>query len=51
VVVREKAREDLVRRLTGWICVRITWADLNDPARIAAMVRQAFADQASRYAS
>jgi hypothetical protein len=45
VVVREKAREDLVRRLTGWICVRITWADLNHPGRVAAMVRQAIADQ------
>ena len=48
VVVREKAREDLVRRLTGWTCVRITWADLNDPRRVAAMVRQAFTDQAHR---
>jgi hypothetical protein len=51
VVVREKAREDLVRRLTGWICVRITWSDLNDPRRIAAMVRRAILDQAHRVAN
>jgi hypothetical protein len=44
-VVREKKREDLVRRLTGWICVRVTWDDLAHPERIAAMVAQAFADQ------
>jgi hypothetical protein len=50
VVVREKRREDRVRRLTGWICIRITWADLASPARIAAKVRQAFADQARHVA-
>jgi len=48
VVVREKAREDEVRRVTGWICVRIVWADLRHPDRIAAKIRQAFAAQATR---
>jgi len=47
VVWREKKREDLVRRLTGWICVRVTWADLHDPARLVAKIRQAMADQAA----
>jgi hypothetical protein len=51
IVIREKDREDLVRRLTGWICVRITWADLNDPRRIAGMIRQAMTDQAQRIAN
>ncbi|MBC9731689.1 type IV toxin-antitoxin system AbiEi family antitoxin domain-containing protein [Nocardioides marmotae] len=37
-VVREKNREDLVRRLTGWRCIRITWSDLQDPARVADIV-------------
>ncbi|MGZ4638321.1 MAG: hypothetical protein ACXV2J_04595 [Actinomycetes bacterium] len=50
VVVREKAREDLVRRLTGWTCVRITWADLARPEGIAAKVRQAFVDQGRQFA-
>jgi hypothetical protein len=44
-VFREKKREDRIRRLTGWTCVRITWADLSDPRRIAAKVWQAFEDQ------
>lgn len=40
VVVREKAREDLVRRLTGWPFVRLVWSDLHHPARTAAYVRE-----------
>ena len=42
VVLREKAREDMVRELTGWICVRVTWADLADPARLMQRLEQAF---------
>lgn len=38
VVMREKKREDLVRRLTGWHCIRITWSDLATPERTAAMI-------------
>lgn len=45
-VVREKKREDEVRRLTGWICVRITWDDLSRPWEIARKVRKAFEDAA-----
>lgn len=41
VVIREKAREELVCRLTGWRCIRITWADLEDQARLAALIRGA----------
>lgn len=40
VVIREKAREELVCRLTGWRCIRITWADLADPVRTAARIRR-----------
>ncbi|GAA5146411.1 hypothetical protein GCM10023340_17290 [Nocardioides marinquilinus] len=40
VVVREKRREDLVRRLTGWECIRLTWADLSRPERTAAMIQR-----------
>ncbi|MDF1603473.1 type IV toxin-antitoxin system AbiEi family antitoxin domain-containing protein [Nocardioides sp. YIM 152315] len=39
VVVREKRRQDLICRLTGWQCIRIVWADLFDPARTAALIR------------
>ena len=33
VVIRERDRERLICRLTGWRCVRATWADLERPAR------------------
>lgn len=42
-VLREKAREDHVRELTGWRCVRVTWADLSDRPRLEARLRRAFA--------
>lgn len=38
-VLREKRREDRIRELTGWRCIRITWADLMDPARTVARIR------------
>ncbi|MGB0100342.1 MAG: hypothetical protein WBP61_08680 [Nocardioides sp.] len=40
VVVAEKAREDLVRRITGWRCIRLTWAALERPDRTAAMLHR-----------
>ena len=43
VVLREKLREDRVRELTGWICVRVTWSDLADRPRLEARLRRAFA--------
>lgn len=39
-VVREKRREELVCRLTGWRCIRIVWADLARPAQTAGMIRR-----------
>lgn len=41
-LIREKLREDRLRAL-GLEIVRITWADLEHPARTAMRVRQAFA--------
>jgi hypothetical protein len=41
VVIREKAREDLIRQITGWRCIRITWDDLQHPERTAALIRAA----------
>lgn len=40
VVVREKRREDLICRLTGWRCLRIVWADLDHPGATALMIRR-----------
>jgi hypothetical protein len=39
-VFREKKREDLLRRVTGWSMIRITWEDLYHGPRTAAAVRQ-----------
>ncbi|MBB6628927.1 type IV toxin-antitoxin system AbiEi family antitoxin domain-containing protein [Nocardioides sp. KIGAM211] len=38
-VLREKRREERVRELTGWTCIRITWADLEHPRRTAQRIR------------
>lgn len=40
VVLREKEREKMIGRLTGWECIRITWADLRRPEQTAAMIRE-----------
>lgn len=39
-VMREKRREERICALTGWVCLRITWADLQEPARTAARIRR-----------
>jgi len=41
VVVREKRREEEICAATGWRCIRVTWADLANPARLAAKIRAA----------
>ena len=46
VIMASLASIDDVRRITGWLCIRVTWADLHDPERLARRIRQAFADQA-----
>ena len=45
VVLREKRREELICGLTGWRCIRITWADLFDPARLAARINAVLAGE------
>ncbi len=42
VVLREKKREELVCRITGWRCLRVVWADLYQPEQTAALVRSQF---------
>jgi hypothetical protein len=39
VILREKRREELVCRLTGWVCIRIAWEDLARPAQTARRIR------------
>lgn len=50
ILYEEKLREDRLREL-GYEVVRVTWADLDNPARIAALVRRAFERAAARHAS
>lgn len=39
VVLREKRREERITEVTGWRCIRITWADLADPKKLATRIR------------
>ncbi len=38
-VIREKQREDLLREITGWLMIRLIWADLYRPIVTAARIR------------
>lgn len=48
-LVAEKHREDRLREL-GYEVVRVSWADLEHPARVVARIRSAFARAAARRA-
>jgi hypothetical protein len=37
-VIREKQRESMIVELTGWRCIRITWADLQRPDATVARI-------------
>ncbi|MGH3345492.1 MAG: hypothetical protein ACRDO4_00795 [Nocardioides sp.] len=39
-LMREKRREEQICQLTGWVCIRITWADLENPERTARRIRR-----------
>jgi hypothetical protein len=39
VVLRERAREAMICRVTGWRCIRVTWDELANPRRLAARIR------------
>ena len=40
-LMREKRREEQICVEKGWICIRITWADLQRPAVLARRIRKA----------
>lgn len=46
VVLAERDRERRICQLTGWQCIRVSWSDLADPARLAAKIR-AFLDRSA----
>ncbi|WP_439937193.1 type IV toxin-antitoxin system AbiEi family antitoxin domain-containing protein [Nocardia sp. N13] len=39
-LMREKAREEKICQLTGWVCIRVTWAGLAAPDVLARRVRK-----------
>ncbi|MBA3781715.1 MAG: type IV toxin-antitoxin system AbiEi family antitoxin domain-containing protein [Nocardioides sp.] len=42
-LMREKKREERVCLLTGWVCIRISWADLSQPEVTARRIRRLLA--------
>ncbi len=47
-LMREKAREERVCVLTGWTCLRISWADLARPELLAARIRAVLMSRTGR---
>lgn len=39
-LMREKKREERICQLTGWVCIRIGWTDLEDPVSTATRIRR-----------
>ncbi|WP_148613232.1 type IV toxin-antitoxin system AbiEi family antitoxin domain-containing protein [Nocardioides rubriscoriae] len=46
-VVREQRREEMICGLTGWVCVRVVWADLERPVATADRIRVRFRSAAA----
>ena len=40
-VMREKRREEQICLVKGWVCIRVTWADLQRPVVLARRIRKA----------
>lgn len=47
-VMREKRREELICQLTGWVCIRVTWAQLGNPELLARRLRTVLRARAVR---
>lgn len=45
-LMREKRRQEHICMLTGWTCIRITWADLARPTWLATRIREVIASRA-----
>jgi very-short-patch-repair endonuclease len=44
-LMREKKREERICQVTGWVCIRIGWADLEQPQRTARRLRRVLASR------
>lgn len=49
-LLREKRREELICQVTGWVCIRITWADLQRPGLTSSRIRKILAAGLARTA-
>lgn len=47
-LMREKEREEKICQLTGWTCIRITWAALAQPQLLAARIRKMLRSRLAR---
>ena len=45
VILREKRRQELVTLLTGWVCIRVSWEDLERPVTTARRIRSVLLDR------
>ena len=45
VILREKRREELICATTGWVCIRITWEDLDRPITTCRRIRAILASR------
>jgi very-short-patch-repair endonuclease len=50
-LMREKRRQEIICQLTGWTCLRITWADLANPLRTANRIRAVLGSRTTPAAS
>lgn len=44
-LLREKKREERICQLTGWVCIRIGWSDLETPVATAGRIRRLLASR------
>ena len=49
VIVAQQRREELITRLTGWVCIRLTWADLQNPEATVRRIRAVLAGRPTRH--
>ena len=47
-LMREKTREERICQLTGWVCIRVTWAQLQSPQLLAARIRKILESRLTR---
>lgn len=44
-LMREKRREEQICQVTGWVCIRIQWSDLQSPVRLAKRIAEVLASR------